>query len=135
MTIHDAMQAAVRELVLNNHIKHRLISCYLKHLQHINEAELPTAIRTEHARNRLVLVAAEPLPGETNVQATVRKMSIDDAERLATDVVALASDIAKGFSQQLAWSGDIQAHVTPSQPRTRRVARANVAPMFALQEG
>jgi metal-dependent amidase/aminoacylase/carboxypeptidase family protein len=135
MNIHDAMQAAVRELVLNNHIKHRLISCYLKHLQHINEAELPTALRAELARIRLVLVAAEPLPGETNVQATVRKMSIDDAERLATDVVTLASDIAKGSSQQLSWSDDSQALVTRTEPRARRLAGRKVTPMFALQEG
>jgi len=135
MNIHDAMQSAVRELVLNNHIKHRLITCYLKHLQYINEAELPTVLRSELARIRVVLVAAEPLPGETNVQATVRKMSIDEAERLAMDVVTLASDIAKGSAQQLSWSGDNQTQVIPNESRARKIAGRKVSPMFALQGG
>ncbi len=134
MNIHDAMQAALRELVLNNHIKHRLISCYLKYFQHINEAELPTALRAELTRVRQALIAASPLPGETPVQATVRKMSIDEAERLALDIVSLASEIAKGFSQQLAWVDESAAAPSAETPRTRKTVRQKVIPLFALHE-
>ena len=68
------------------------------------------------------------------MQATVRKMSIDEAERLALDIVSLASEIAKGFSQQLAWVDESAAAPSAETPRTRKTVRQKVIPLFALHE-
>lgn len=137
MNIREIMQQATLELVKSTQLKQRLVSCFTKYLQHINEAELPPALRAELVSLRAGLVTGDPMPGETPVLATVRKFSYEETERYAHRVVVLFGDIANGLGEQLTWAPTSAA--APPAPERRRPARAdrheNVVPLFAALEG
>jgi len=136
MNIREIMQQATLELVKSTQLKQRLVSCFTKYLQHINDAELPPALRSELNSLRSALVTAEPLPGETPVLATVRKLSFEETERFAHRVVVLFGDIANGLGEQLTWAPQSAAPVMHERRRVPRPDHGeNVVPLFAALEG
>jgi len=59
---------------------------------------LPAALRCEFHDLLRGLEAVSPMPGETPVQATVRKMSAEDADLYAARVVVLFGEVARAAS-------------------------------------
>ena len=74
------------------------------------------------------LEAIPPLPGETPVQATVRKMSADDADLYAARIVVLFGEVARASATA--------AHDAEPEPRVERYASDadNVVPLLYAAE-
>ena len=104
------LHAATLELAKATPIKQRLACAFSKHLQHVDAAELPAALRCEFHDLLRGLEAVRPMPGETPVQATVRKMSAEDADVYAARIVVLFGEVAS--------RSNLAASATPTMPPT-----------------
>jgi hypothetical protein len=95
-TAWDKFQGATLSLVRSGSIKDRLAEAYRNHLADISEDELPREIREEF-HNVILSLTREPpmLRGEDAVRATTRKMSNDEADRLAGTVVRMFAVIPR----------------------------------------
>ena len=91
----DRFYAAVTALVAHGDIKQRLISAFEGHLVDIEDAELPIALRQEFGALRNAMSCVEPLNGEGCIRATVRKMSVCEADRCAGIILDLYADLVK----------------------------------------
>ncbi len=89
-------------------IKQRLAVAYAKHLATIQTDEVPREIRDEFVSLGSSLSSVLPLRGETAIQASVRKMSDQDAAMHALRIVNLMGSIVR-----------LQLH--PRQPVLRAV--------------
>lgn len=56
---------------------------------------MPAALQEQFLEIRQGLESVRPLPGETAVQATVRKMSVDQANLVAARIVDLFGEVAR----------------------------------------
>ena len=99
----DRFYAAVSVIASHGNIKQRLISAFEEHLADIEDAELPAAIRKKFLRLRAMVTGVEPLNGEGHIRATVRKMSVVEADEcsrkmldLYTDMVHLEGELVDG---------------------------------------
>ena len=122
MPVSHYLQQALIELVGNPSLKQRLIAAYSKHLQHVDADDLPEALRDDFAGLRAELEAVKPMPGESAVQATVRKMSAEQADRCAARVVSLVTLYARETSG-----------LTPRAARESRERVDTVIPLFAVE--
>jgi hypothetical protein len=95
MSAWGKLHAATLELAKATPIKQRLTLAFSKHLKHVDAEQLPVTLRCEFHDIVRGLEAVQPLPGETPVQATVRKMSTDDADLIATRIVVLFGEVAR----------------------------------------
>lgn len=89
------LHAATLELTKGTSLKHRLAIAFSKHLRDIDATELPTALQEQFLEIRRGLESVRPLPGESAVQATVRKMSADEACLAAARIVDLFGEVAR----------------------------------------
>lgn len=89
------LHAATLELTKGTSLKHRLAVAFSKHLREIDASELPAALQEQFLEIRQGLESVRPLPGETAVQATVRKMSVDQANLVAARIVDLFGEVAR----------------------------------------
>ena len=98
----DRFYAAVTVIASHGNIKQRLVAAYEEHLAIIEDEELPVAVREKFAELRSLMTGVEPLNGEGHIRATVRKMSVVEADEcsrrmldLYTDLVNLADSIVE----------------------------------------
>ena len=96
----DKFFAAVRTLSGNGPIKKRLISAYNDNLAHVPADELPKSISTHFELLRHRMLSVKPLGAESPVIASVRKMSIADANRCTSQIVTMFSELNQDKSQQ-----------------------------------
>ena len=95
-TAWDKFQGATLTLARSGPIKDRLVDAYRNHLASVCEEELPRAMREEfRAVSSTFNREAPMLRGEDAARATVRKMSTDEADRLACSVVRIFSEISR----------------------------------------
>ena len=85
----DQFNAAVMMIVGHGDIKVRLISAFEKHLAVVDSDVLPDVIKNQFIDLRCRMTGVEPLKGEGQVRATVRKMSIIEAEKCAQEMLAI----------------------------------------------
>ena len=85
----NSLHSATLELVRSTPIKQRLIAAYRRHLSSIQEDHLPLEARGSFAQVMRSLAGIEPLRGEDAVTASVRKMSIQDADDCAALIVEI----------------------------------------------
>ncbi len=95
MSAWGKLHAATLELAKSSPIKQRLTNAFSKHLRTIDPSQLPPPLRSEFHDIVRGLEAVAPLPGESPVQATVRKMSAEDAELFAARIVVLFGEVAR----------------------------------------
>ena len=95
MTAWSRLHAATLELTKGTSIKQRLASAFSNHLCRLDPAELPADLQEEFTGLLRGLASVRPLPGESAIQATVRKMSADEADRYAARIVGLFGDLAR----------------------------------------
>ncbi|MDH4046948.1 MAG: hypothetical protein OEW68_10510 [Gammaproteobacteria bacterium] len=91
----DSLFAAVSVLAGSGNIKQRLIQAYEGHLANIDVDDLPLALTQAFADLRDLMSRVEPMNGEGSVCASVRKMSIDEANECAGIMVRLYGDIIR----------------------------------------
>ncbi|TAK50725.1 MAG: hypothetical protein EPO25_18635 [Gammaproteobacteria bacterium] len=85
----ESLHRATVELAKAHSIKQRLMDAYSRHLKELAPAELPGSIRADFESLCQRMTEVRPLRGETAVAATVRKMSVDEADACAVRIVAL----------------------------------------------
>lgn len=94
-TLWDRFQRATLSLARSGPIKDRLADAYRKHLAEVREEELPGEMRDEFRAVSRALTRERPmLRGEDAVRATIRKMSNDEADRIACSVVHIFGALA-----------------------------------------
>jgi hypothetical protein len=85
----ESLHFATLELVRSTPIKQRLISAYRRHLQTLPEDQLPDEVRDAFGQVMKCLHGVQPQKGEDAVAASVRKMSIQDADDCAAQIVEI----------------------------------------------
>jgi len=85
----ECLHFATLELVRSTPIKQRLISAYRRHLALLPEEQLPAEVRESFGQVMRGLRGVQPLPGEDAVAASVRKMSIQEADECAALIVEI----------------------------------------------
>ena len=91
----DRFHAAVLVVAGHGNIKQRLIGAFEEHLSVVEDEELPVAIREEFAELKSLVTGVEPLNGEGRIRATVRKMSVPEADRCAHGLIELYSRLVR----------------------------------------
>lgn len=86
---------AVSTLAGHGHIKQRLIQAFEDNLAHIDDDTIPITVRESFAELNDLMNQVEPLNGEGPICASVRKMSIDDADKCARRIIDLYSDMLR----------------------------------------
>ncbi len=85
----ENLHKAALELAKSSALKQRLTDAYSRYLEDMLPEQLPEGLRGEYQSLRQRMTAVRPLRGETAVAATVRKMSLDEADACAARIVAL----------------------------------------------
>lgn len=106
MSAWDCLHFATLELVRSTPIKQRLVEAYRRHLAALPEDQLPKEAREAFARLRRVLGEVQPRRGEDAVTASVRKMSIQDADDCASCIVEIFGAVCR-FNQSTIRGGAV----------------------------
>jgi hypothetical protein len=85
----ESLHFATLELVRSTPIKQRLISAYRKHLYSLPEDQLPNEVREAFGQVMRSLHGVRPQKGEDAVAASVRKMSNQEADDCAAQIVEI----------------------------------------------
>lgn len=86
---------AVSVLAGHGHIKQRLIQAYEDSLAIIEDDEMPIVLRQSFADLRLMMNQVDPLNGEGPICASVRKMSVEEADACARRIIDLYGDMIR----------------------------------------
>lgn len=98
------------------HIKQRLIEAFEKNLAAIDEDILPLGVRQPFAELRRMMSQVDPLNGEGRICASVRKMSLEEADECAHKMIELYGDMirhASGAQEVLPLHIEDQQQVPP----------------------
>ncbi len=93
---------AVSVLAGHGHIKQRLIQAYEDSLAIIEDDEMPIALRQSFADLRNMMNQVDPLNGEGPICASVRKMSVEQADACARRIIDLYGDMIRFVDRHLA---------------------------------
>lgn len=91
----DNFFTAVSVLAGHGHIKQRLIAAYEDNIEPIEEDELPVPVRDSFADLKHLMHRVTPTNGEGPICASVRKMSVDEANQCAQIMVDIYGDIIR----------------------------------------
>lgn len=91
----NQFHAAVSALAGHGNIKQRLIVAFEDHLANIESDEIPIAVKQSFADLRKMMSGVEPLNGEGRIRASVRKMSVIEADDCAQKMIDLYTDIIR----------------------------------------
>jgi len=91
----DSFFGAVSALAGHGHVKERLVAAFESNLKQIDVNELPAAMRQSFNELKHLMTRVEPLNGEGPIRASVRKMSVSDADACAHLMVALYADAVR----------------------------------------
>jgi hypothetical protein len=95
-TAWERFQGATLSLARSGHIKDRLADAYRNYLADVHEEDLPRELREEFREVSDTLTRERPLRGEDAVRATTRKLSNEEADRIACSVVRIFAAIPHG---------------------------------------
>lgn len=118
----DSLFAALTVLAGSGNIKQRLILAYEGHLAKIDSSDLPLALNQYFADLKRLMTRVEPMNGEGAICASVRKMSVEEADECATMMVQLYGDLIR-------YSNDTQ-EMLPLQLLKQPVAKPVVPPFL-----
>ena len=85
----ECFHFATLELVRSTPIKQRLVCAYRRYLASLPPEEVPTEIRESYGQVIRSLCGVQPLRGEDAVAASVRKMSNQEADECAAQIVEI----------------------------------------------
>jgi hypothetical protein len=101
----DCFHFATLELVRSTPIKQRLISAFRRHLSSLTLEQLPGEVRDSFGQVMRALAGVLPMRGEDAVAASVRKMSVQEADECAALIVEIFGLMSR-------------AHVNTNRPNT-----------------
>jgi len=85
----ECFHFATLELVRSTPIKQRLVCAYRRHLASLPEDQLPSEVREAFGQVMRSLRGVQPQRGEDAVAASVRKMSNQEADDCAAQIVEI----------------------------------------------
>jgi hypothetical protein len=85
----ESFHFATLELVRCTPIKQRLIAAHRRHLASLVADQLPSEVRNSFSRLMRSFAGVQPMRGEDAVQASVRKMSNQEADDCAALIVEI----------------------------------------------
>jgi hypothetical protein len=93
----EKLQGATLSLARSGALKDRITEAYRNHLSQLEETELPKELRENFRSLSGTLTRERPLVrGDDAFRATIRKMSNDEAEEVATSVVRMFACVQRG---------------------------------------
>jgi hypothetical protein len=96
MTALEHFQEAILVLVRAGAIKDRVGEAYREHLAQLSEEDLPRELREEFRALCRTLTRERPMRGEDAARATLRKMSLVEAESLALTMAQIFGALPRG---------------------------------------
>ena len=87
--VYDRLESATLLLARSGAIKDRLEGAWRKWLANIETEDVPREIRLQFMELSSQIQRERPLRGEDALRATIRKMSVDEAERHAAVIVRM----------------------------------------------
>lgn len=113
-TAWEKFQSATLSLARSGAIKDRLTDAYRNYLALVAEDELPKELREDFRAFGRALTRERPLlRGEDAFRATIRKMSNDEADRIAASVVLLFAAIPRSHTPAMRLSSSAQIVYLP----------------------
>jgi hypothetical protein len=94
----DCLHFATLELVRSAPIKQRLICAYRRHLAALRPEQVPEEVRAPYIQVTRALSGVPPLRGEDAVAASVRKMSVQDADDCAALIVEIFGLLCRRYA-------------------------------------
>ena len=91
----NCMHAAVSVLTGHGRIKQRLVKAYEENLAGIEDEDLPIAVKQSFANLRHMMSRVDPLNREGRIRASVRKMSVKEADECAHKMIELYRDMVR----------------------------------------
>jgi hypothetical protein len=85
----ECFHFATLELVRSTPIKQRLVCAYRRYFAALPPEEVPTEVRESYSQVMRSLCGVQPLRGEDAVAASVRKMSNQEADECAAQIVEI----------------------------------------------
>ena len=98
----DQLQQATVKLSQSGPIKDRLADAYATYLSNVDASDIPDRYRDGFIELHTALNRERPLPRESVVRASVRKMSSEEADRHAALVVHAFAALARASSPVVA---------------------------------
>ncbi len=89
ITAWECFHFATLELVRSTPIKQRLVCAYRRYLASLPAEEVPSEARESYGQVMRSLCGVQPLRGEDAVAASVRKMSNQEADECAAQIVEI----------------------------------------------
>jgi hypothetical protein len=110
ITAWECFHFATLELVRSTPIKQRLICAYRRYLASVPADEIPSEARESYAQVMRSLSGVQPLRGEDAVAASVRKMSNQEADECAAQIVEIFGLMCKTQHSATRASTVVQLH-------------------------
>ncbi len=104
----ESLHKATLELARSSALKQRLTDAFTRHLLDLAPSEMPGALRQDFEALRQSMTRVRPQRGECPVAATVRKMSIGEADACAARIVAMLDSLHRASASAPKANG--QAH-------------------------
>jgi hypothetical protein len=106
----ECFHFATLELVRSTPIKQRLICAYRRHLASLQDSDIPGEVRESYGQVMRSLCGVQPLRGEDAVTASVRKMSNQEADDCAAQIVEIFGLMCKTHHSATRSSSVVQLH-------------------------
>jgi len=106
----ECFHFATLELVRSSPIKQRLVCAYRRHLASLQESDIPSEARESYAHVMRSLCGVAPLRGEDAVAASVRKMSNQEADDCAAQIVEIFGMMCKTHHTATRSTSVVQLH-------------------------
>jgi hypothetical protein len=106
----ECFHFATLELVRSSPIKQRLVCAYRRHLASLQESDIPSEVRECYAQVIRSLCGVPPLRGEDAVTASVRKMSNQEADDCAAQIVEIFGMMCKTHHNVARSTSVVQLH-------------------------
>ena len=110
ITAWECFHFATLELVRSTPIKQRLVCAYRRYLASLPADEIPTEVRESYSQVMRNLSGVTPLRGEDAVAASVRKMSNQEADECAAQIVEIFGLMCKTQHSATRTSTVVQLH-------------------------
>ena len=94
----ESLHKAALELAKPSPLKQRLTDAFTRHLLDLPPYEVPGDLRQDFDALRLSMTRVRPAHGESAVAATVRKMSIGEADACAARIVQLLDALHRAMA-------------------------------------
>jgi len=128
----EQLEGAALSLVRAGSIKDRLADAFRNHLAQVDAEELPDTLRGQFRDCHDALTRERPLPGEEAVRATVRKMSNQEADEVAANVVRLYGAFVRETTRTEVPSANAILNSVPVTPVAGGRAKKSVPQVISL---